>query len=123
MPSKNKDSTRFASKTQEDRVASKLGGRTCPNSGATVWRKGDIHVDEASMLIECKTCMTPKESFSIKKAWIDKDKEEAFANRLSNTAIAFNFNYEDSNDYYVIDDKLMKFLIEKLKEEYKVLDK
>lgn len=61
--------------------------------------------------------MTPKDSFSIKKEWIAKNKEEAFQNRLSNTAIAFNFYYDDTTDYYVIDDKLMKFLIEKLKED------
>ena len=114
--------TRYASNIQEDRVAKKLGGKRTPDSGATVWRKGDIHIESASTLCECKTCMTPKDSFSIKKEWIQKNKEEAFANRLSHTVIAFNFNYEDSEDYYVIDDRLMKFLIEKLEEEYKSID-
>jgi len=113
----NKEATRYASDTQENRVVSKLGGFRTSNSGANRFRKGDIHITDASLLIECKTCMTPKDSFSIKKSWIEKNKEEAFANRLFNTAIAFNFNFEDSHDFYVIDDKLMKFLVEKLKEE------
>ena len=31
-----------------------------------------------SLLIECKTCMTDKDSFSIKKDWIIKNREEKF---------------------------------------------
>ena len=111
--------TRQASDVQETRVAKKLGGFRTSNSGANRFRKGDIHIDSASLLVECKTCMTPKDSFSIKKEWIIKDKEEAFANRLSNIAIAFNFNFEDTHDFYVIDDSLMRFLVLKLEEEYK----
>ena len=112
----NKEATRFASSTQENRIVKKFGGRVCPNSGAGKFSKSDIQLPEASLSIECKTCMTPKESFSIKKEWIEKHYEEAFSNRLSNTAIAFNFYFDDKKDYYVIDDKLMGFLIEKLKE-------
>ena len=114
-----KVATRKASDVQEERVAEKLGGFRTGNSGANAWRKGDIHVVDASLLCECKTVMSSKDSFSIKKEWIKKNREEAFANRLDNTAIAFNFYYEDKDDYYVIDDKLMRFLIEKLKEEEK----
>ena len=115
---KNKSSTRYASETQEDRIADKLEGRVCPNSGAGRFFKSDVRVDNASLSVECKTSMTPKDSFSIKKAWIEKHYEEAFSNRLSNTAIAFSFCFDDKKDYYVIDDRLMKFLVEKLKEEY-----
>ena len=114
-----KIATRTASDIQEERVAEKLGGQRNSNSGAGLFRKGDVHVRDASLLCECKTCMKPKDSFSIKKEWIEKDRKEAFANRLDNTVIAFNFNYEDKEDFYVIDDKLMRFLIEKLKEEEK----
>ena len=119
MADKHKVATRTASDVQEDRVADKLGGFRTSNSGANKFRKGDIHIVDASLLVECKTCMSPKDSFSIKKEWIEKNIEEAFANRLCDTAIAFNFYYEDKKDYYVIDDKLMKFLVEKLREEYK----
>lgn len=109
--------TRDASNIQEKRVAKKLGGQISPNSGAGKWDKSDIKIPEASISIECKTCMTPKKSFSIKKDWIEKSVNESFINRTDNQVIAFNFDYQDKNDYYVINDKLMKFLVEKLIEE------
>lgn len=114
---KNKESTRYASQTQENRVAKKLGGTVNANSGAGKFNKSDVVVKSASLSIECKTCMTEKGSFSIKKDWIKKHKDEAWSNRLSNSVIAFNFFYGDKEDYYVIDDKLMRFLVEKLEEE------
>ena len=110
-------STREISKVQEDRVARKLGGIATPNSGAGYFKKGDIQIADAGLLVECKTCVSPKNSFSIKKEWLEKNKQELFASGLSNSVVAFNFYYEDKNDYYVIDDKLMLFLIEKLREE------
>ena len=115
----NKDTTRYASEVQEKRICSKLGGHRTPNSGAGYFKKGDIQIPEVGLLVECKTCMTPKNSFSIKKEWLEKNKQELFASGLSNSVVAFNFDYEDKNDYYVIDDKLMKYLIEKLGEENK----
>lgn len=113
----NKEATRYASSVQEKRVAGKLGGHVSSNSGAGLFNKGDIVCEDASLLIECKTCMEPKKSFSIKKDWIEKNKEEAFRLRLDNHVIAFNFDYQDKKDYYVIDDKLMEFLVDKLIEE------
>lgn len=62
--------------------------------------------------------MTPKDSFSIKKEWIIKNKEEAFATRKDNSIICFNFEPNGSN-HYVISEKLMKYLCEKLEEDYK----
>lgn len=112
----SKLSTRAASSIQEGRVAKKLNGIVNSNSGAGLWDKSDVRVPEASLCIECKTAMSPKKSFSIKKEWIEKNINESFINRLDNHVIAFNFNYEDENDYYIIDDKLMKFLVEKLSE-------
>ena len=114
----NKESTRYASSTQEKRIANKLGGIINSNSGAGKFDKSDVVVKEASLSIECKTCLEDKKSFSIKKEWLEKHKEESFSNRLDNTVIAFNFNYQNKSDYYVIDDKLMSFLVGKLKEEY-----
>lgn len=112
-----KDTTRYASSTQENRIAKKFNGHVIPNSGAGKFNKSDVVVKEANLSIECKTCMSEKKSFSIKKDWLKKHKEESFSNRLYNSIIAFNFFYEDKEDYYVIDDKLMKFLVEKLKED------
>lgn len=118
MATNNKEATRFASQTQENRIVKKLGGHRTANSGASNFQKSDIVIPECSMSIECKTCMTEKSSMSIKKEWIEKHKQEAFANRLDNKVIAFNFYYEDKEDYYIINDTLMKFLCEKLSEEY-----
>lgn len=113
----NKEATRYASHTQETRIAKKLGARVNSNSGAGLFDKGDLKIPEISMMLECKTCMTPKKSFSIKKEWFEKNEAEKFINRSAHSVVAFNFNYEDSADYYIIDDKLMKFLVEALRAE------
>lgn len=113
---KNKNSTRYASFQQESRVAKALGGKVCPNSGAGRFTKSDVIVEEASMSIECKTCMKEQASFSIRKEWIEKQQSDSFANRLSNSCVCINFG-PDTPNYYVIDEKLMKFLVEKLIEE------
>lgn len=113
----DKISTREASSIQENRVAKKLEGNVISNSGAGLFKKGDVHIEDVKMLVECKTCMSPKESFSIKKDWIEKNKKELFQNRLQYHCIAFNFDYNDKKDYYVIDDLLMSILLEKLREE------
>lgn len=112
---KNDTSTRAYSDKHEKSVCKALDARQQPNSGAGLWRKGDVVQEDASILIECKCSMSPKKSVSIKKDWIDKNKKESFFNRLSNTAICINFEPE-GNNYYVIDEKLMKLLCDKLKE-------
>lgn len=112
----NKESTRYYSDLQEKSICKLLGAKQTPNSGAGRWRKGDCHQEEASLMIECKTCMSDKNSFSIKKDWINKNKEEAFSQRRNNSCIAFNFGPEQEN-YFVINEKLMRFLVEKLVEE------
>ena len=113
---RDKISTREASSVQEKRIAQKLGGTVNPNSGAGMTKKGDVELSDIGLLVECKTCMSPKQSFSIKKDWIEKNKQEAFMTRNNDSVIAFNFDYTDKRDYYVINDKLMRFLVEKLRE-------
>lgn len=101
--------TRFYSNKQEKAVAKAVGGKKVANSGATAFNKGDVITD--NMLIECKTCMDNKKSFSIKKEWLEKNKEEAFEMGKSYSALAFNFG-PDTDNYYVIDEKLFKILKE-----------
>lgn len=110
--------TRYYSDIQEKSVCKLLNAYQQSNSGAGLFRKGDCVQKEALLLIECKTCMTDKESISIKKEWITKNKEERFTQRLSNSCVAFNFGPNQPN-YFIIDEKLMKFLVEKLIEEEK----
>ena len=118
MPKEEKKPTRFYSKAQEDYISDLLDATRQPNSGAGHFRKGDVIKYDASLLIECKTPTSEKDSFSIKKEWIEKNKEEAFSQRVFDGCIAFAFEPSGKN-YFVIDEKLMKFLVEKLTEENK----
>lgn len=117
MP-KNTNSTRYYSSLQEDYISKLLNAVKQPSSGSGKFRKGDVINYDASLLIEAKTVTSDKDSFSIKKDWIIKNKEEAFTQRVFDGCIAFNFGPNQPN-YFVIDEKLMKFLVEKLEEEYK----
>lgn len=114
---RNNESTRYYSDAQEKYIARILSGQQTSNSGAGRWSKSDVVNKKASLSIECKTSMSEKASFSIKKEWITKHKEEAWSNRLSNTALAISFDPSGKENYFVIDEKLMKFLVEKLEEE------
>lgn len=109
----NKKCTRYYSSRQEKNVAKAIQGKQTANSGATRFGAGDVLTD--NFLIECKTCMEDKQSFSIKKEWLEKNKEEAFAVGKDYSALAFNFGPNSAN-YYVIDEKLFKLLNECLKE-------
>ena len=95
--------TRFYSKKQENKVAKVVGGKRTANSGATTFSKGDVNTDE--WLIECKTSVSEKASFSIKKNWLTKNKEESYAMNKSYNALCFDFG-DNGNRYYVIDEKL-----------------
>ena len=102
--------TRWYSNKQEQKVAKTIGGKQTANSGATKWSKGDVRTDD--FLIECKTCEKEKKSFSIKKEWLEKNKEEAFAMGKSYSALAFDFG--DGEQHYVIDEKLFNRLVQYL---------
>ena len=103
--------TRYYSNRQERKVAKAVGGRKTANSGATDFNKGDVVT--ANLLIECKTCTSEKKSFTIKKDWLDKNKEEAFACRKEYNAVAFDFGGKDN--YYIIDEQTFKLLVEMTK--------
>lgn len=118
---KNRESTRYSSNLHEQSIAKELGAIQTPNSGATIWKKGDLVQKEASMLLEAKCSMSEKQSFSIKKEWLYKNKSEMRQMGLENHSLCFNFEPSGDN-FYIIDSKLMKFLIEKLKEDYKEID-
>ena len=113
---KNTSSTRYFSSEQERSVAKKLNGSATSSSGSGHFRKGDVVCKDSSLLVECKCVMSPKKSISIKKEWIDKNKEEAFETRLFNQAICINFDPGGEN-YFLINERLMSFLTEKLEEE------
>lgn len=99
--------TRFFSNKQEKHIAKELKGKQVANSGATAFNKGDILLE--NWLIEAKTCTSEKQSFSIKKEWLEKNKEEAFAMRKDYNALAFNFG--DNKNYYIVDEKTFKEIL------------
>jgi len=106
----NKKSTRYYSSRQEKSVAKSIRGKQVSNSGATAFNKGDVITD--SWLIECKTKVNEAKSFSIKKEWLDKNREERFAMGKSYSALAFSFG--DGENYYVLDEKTFLMLKEML---------
>lgn len=110
---KNQNSTRYYSDKHEKSICKALGGFQTSNSGAGHFGKGDVIIDDASMIVEAKCSMTEKSSFSIKKEWIEKNKKEAREMRKAFCALCFNFGPETEN-YYVIDEKLMRHLIDSL---------
>lgn len=105
--------TRYYSNKQEKHIAKELGGKQVSNSGATRFNKGDITLD--TVLIEAKTCTNEKKSFAIKKEWLIKNKEEAFAMGKMYSALAFDFG--DGEQHYIISEQLFKTLINYLREE------
>lgn len=105
---KNKKSTRYYSFRQEQTLADLLNAKRQANSGATPFNRGDVK--GSRFLIECKTCIEDKKSFAIKKEWLEKNKEEAFAMGREYAALAFNFGPGQIN-YFIVDEKTFKELI------------
>lgn len=99
--------TRFYSSRQEKQIAKAVDGKKVANSGASRFNKGDVVTD--LFLIEAKTCTSPKKSFTLKKEWFTKNKEEAFAMGKHYNAVVFDFG--DGEQHYVIDEKLFKELL------------
>lgn len=95
--------TRFYSNKQEKKVAKAVGGRQTANSGATPFSKGDVRTDDNLFLIECKTHTEPREQFTIKRDWIEKNKEEAFQMGKHHSAVVIDFG--DGEQHYLISEK------------------
>lgn len=108
-------STRDASSKQEKAIAKSLNARRTSNSGATKFDKGDLYVGQ-EWLIEAKTCMQPKKSFSIKQEWLQKMKEEQFATNKMYSALCFDFG-DSGNRYYILNEQTFKQFIELLNKE------
>ena len=97
----NRKATRYYSERQEKRIAKAVGGKVVPNSGAITFGAGDVRTED--WLFEAKTKTSDSQSFSIKKEWLLKNKEEMFAMGKSYCALVFDFG--DGNNYYVLDEK------------------
>ena len=95
--------------SQENNIARLLGGRVQSNSGGTRFGGGDVQTEH--FFIEAKTPTKEQTSFSIKKEWMDKMREQAFEQGKQQSALAFRFS-PDGDDYFVINSRLMKELVE-----------
>lgn len=107
--------TRYFSSKQEKHVAKTVGGKQVANSGATAFSKGDVRNDK--WLIECKTKTSPSQSISIKKEWLEKNEEEAFAMGKHYSALCFSFgDLHFDKQYYILNEQTFKEFL-KLQEE------
>ena len=106
----NNKPTRFFSSRQEKRVAKLVGGKQVPNSGAIRFGAGDVTTSR--ILIECKTVTKPQKTFTVKKEWIEKNQEEAFAMGKSYSAVAIDFG--DGVQHYIISQSLFNKLVDVL---------
>ena len=106
--------TRYYSKQQEKQVAKAVRGMRTANSGATPFQKGDVITRD--WLIECKTKVKDSTSFTIKRDWLSKNAEEAFAMGKQHSALCFDFG-PDSERYYIISEKQFQALQKYLEED------
>lgn len=104
---------KFSSR-QEKSIAKKFGGKQVSNSGATSFDKGDV--DLKDFLIEAKTCVNEKNSFAIKKEWLEKINKERFSKRKRFCALAFQFGSNQEN-YFILDERTFKIFIDLLGEQ------
>lgn len=100
----DKSNTRAFSRKQEQDVAKLLNGHVVANSGATKRYKGDVATD--TFLIECKTATQPKQSFAIKKEWLEDIRKESIREGKLHGIVAFNFGPSQQN-FFIIDEDLM----------------
>ena len=105
----NKNSTRAYSDKQETSIAKLLNGNKVIGSGSPHFCAGDVKTK--TFLIEAKTSMTPKQSFSIKKDWLDKLERERMDLQMPYSALAFQFE-PDGTNYFVVKDSLFKDMME-----------
>lgn len=99
------------SSKQEKMVAKNLDGKVQSNSGATIWQKGDVILQKHGILIECKTKETESKTFSIKKEWLEKIKQEAFGMGLNSNRATLVFDFGDGTPFYVITEKFYKEIL------------
>lgn len=104
--------SRYYSHKQELAVSKLLDGKLVSNSGAARHCVGDVIASD--FLIECKTCEKPKQSFSIKKSWLEKNERERKDALLPYSTLAFSFG-EDEPNYFILDERTFKVLYELLK--------
>lgn len=100
--------TRDFSDMQEKYIAKITNGKVSPNSGGTRFGGGDVLTNK--FFIEAKTVEKEKSSFSVKKMWMDKMKEQSFEQGKRYSALAFNFCPEGDNFYIINEKQFLEYL-------------
>ena len=95
--------TRYFSDKQEKHIAKVTGGKVQSNSGGTKFGGGDVHTNK--FFIEAKTPTKEQTSFTIKKEWIIKMREQAYEQGKEESVLAFRFDPDIDNDLYVLSQK------------------
>ena len=95
--------TRYFSDKQEKHIAKVTGGKVQSNSGGTKFGGGDVHTDK--FFIEAKTPTKEQTSFTIKKEWISKMREQAYEQGKEESVLAFRFHPDSLIDWYVLDER------------------
>lgn len=109
MPTRNRECSRYYSRKQEEAVAKLLDAKLVPNSGACKFAVADVIADD--WIFECKTCISPKQSFSLKREWFEKNERERMDAQKPYSALVFSFG-EDETNYFVIPEKTFKIMYE-----------
>ena len=92
--------TRDYSDKQEKHIAKVTEGKVQSNSGGTKFGGGDVHTNK--FLIEAKTPTKEQTSFTIKKEWIIKMREQAYEQGKEESVLAFRFDPDIDTDLYVL---------------------
>lgn len=92
--------TRYFSDKQEKHIAKVTDGKVQINSGGTKFGGGDVHTNK--FLIEAKTPTKEQTSFTIKKEWIIKMREQAYEQGKEESVLAFRFDPNIDTDLYVL---------------------
>lgn len=96
-------STRYFSDKQEKHIAKVTGGKVQSNSGGTKFGGGDVHTNK--FFIEAKTPTKEQTSFTIKKEWITKMREQAYEQGKEYGVLAFRFDPNTDEDLYVLSER------------------
>jgi hypothetical protein len=99
--------TKQKSLEQEERVAKLFGGRRTPQSGGGKWKKGDVLTD--LFLIECKTTITEKPSYTIKKEILEKANIQR--KEMMKPFYAQAFTFGDDTDFFIFPKNAVEYLL------------
>lgn len=96
-----------ASIKQEERVARLFNGKRTPQSGGGKFILGDVLAED--FLVECKTSVTVKDSYSVRRDVLNKADEQRREMGKSFYALAFSFG--DEEDFFVLNKKAMEYFL------------